>query len=175
MTSYDGPPYGYQPPSEGYQPPQGYQPPPGFVLMPSHAAQAAPPAPDTGRLRLPVVSLIVAAAALVAVLVLAVVGFAAMFALAADVEDSSSGGGSIPVTGQLDQAPTGPLTGAVLVGELTATLKDGGSTVKDLRCPDTPSVRQGVVTVCHGTVDDESWALTVFFENTDGAYTVDFV
>ena len=34
---------------------------------------------------------------------------------------------------------------------------------------------KGVVSVCHGTVDDEDWAVVVFFEDNDGRYTLNLI
>jgi hypothetical protein len=39
-----------------------------------------------------------------------------------------------------------------------------------MRCPDTPAVNQGVVTVCHGSVSGAPYAIAVFFEDNAGAY-----
>lgn len=152
-----------------YGPPQGYQPP----------AQLQPAQPPPAQPNLGVISVILSAVALGTALL---IGFIVVLVLigaedsdGAEDPDASGSGGGVTVTGQLDAKPTGILTGDALVKELTATLEATGSTVERLQCPDTPTVGQGVVTVCHGSVDYEPWALTVFFETDAGAYTVDFV
>ena len=42
--------------------------------------------------------------------------------------------------------------------------EDGGD-VSGMACPQTPSVGQGVVTVCHGSNQRSTWAVVVYFED----------
>ncbi len=80
-------------------------------------------------------------------------------------------GSDAPLSGQLDPAPAGALRGATLADDLSEVIGDDGGEVSDLRCPDTPSVRQGVVTLCHGTISGSAWAIAVFFEDSHGRFT----
>jgi len=129
-----------------YPAPYGYPPP--------------PPAPGTTRTGwLPILSLVVSAAALIGVIGLAV------FVM--------SSGGSYPLTGELDSAPAGaPLLGPTLVSVITDVIEDDGGEVTGMKCPTTARVDQGVVTVCHGSIDDEDWAVVVYFESSAGRFTL---
>lgn len=111
---------------------------------------------------LPVVSLVVSALALIGV-----VGLAA----ALGASGAFGAGGQAPLTGQLSSEPVGTLRGDALVRDLTGVINDDGGDVSDLRCPDTPSVQQGVVTVCHGTISGGAWAVAVFFDDSQGRFT----
>lgn len=119
--------------------------------------------PSAERSALPVISRVVSVAALLGVLgltgwLLATGAFA--------------GGGEAPLTGQLTGVRPGtPLRGDALADELTQIIGDDGGDVTEMRCPDTPAVRQGVVTVCHGSISGASWAVVVFFEDTEGRFT----
>ena len=93
------------------------------------------------------------------------------YALGGAASGAFAGGGNAPLTGQLTSAPTGTLRGADLVDQLTDVIRSDGGDVGDLRCPDTPSVAQGVVTVCHGTISGGAWAVAVFFEDGQGRFT----
>jgi hypothetical protein len=107
---------------------------------------------------LPVISIVLSALALLGVISLAFSG-------------ALDAGGDAPLTGQLDPAPSGALRGDTLVDDLSAVIRDDGGDVSDLRCPDTPSVQQGVVTLCHGTISGAAWAVAVFFEDSQGRFT----
>ena len=39
-------------------------------------------------------------------------------------------------------------------------------------CPDTRKVGQGVVTVCHGQIEGDDWAVIVYFEDELGSFTL---
>jgi len=58
---------------------------------------------------------------------------------------------------------------AVVIGEV---IEQDGGVVAGLRCPNTPLVGQGVVTVCHGTIDGGDRAVVVFFESKQGTFTL---
>lgn len=78
-----------------------------------------------------------------------------------------------PLTGKLPAVPTnGMLQGARLVAAVGATVGHDVSEVSNLKCPDTPRVAQGVVTVCHGSISGDEWGVVVFFENRDGNFTL---
>ncbi len=131
---------------------------------PYYAGFAVPPAiqPTPTRSVLPAISLAVSAVALLGVVILA--AFLA-------VSGAFGSGGEAPLTGQLDAAPSGALNGDTLSTALSDVIREDGGDVADLRCPDTPSVRQGVVTLCHGTISGSAWAVAVFFEDSQGRYT----
>lgn len=76
------------------------------------------------------------------------------------------------LTGRLAAPPAGPLPGSELAAAITEPLTDDGADVSQMRCPDTPRVAQGVVIVCHGTIDDSPWAVVVFFEDERGTFTL---
>jgi hypothetical protein len=44
-----------------------------------------------------------------------------------------------------------------------------------LSCPATPSVAQGVVSVCHATIDGDPRAVVVLFEDNAGSFTLDLI
>ena len=131
---------------------------------PYHSGYApVPPTPPTGRSVLPIISLVVSILALAGVLVLAVL-LGVSGALGA-------GGGDAPLTGQLSSSLAGALRGEVLAQDITEVISDDGGDVSDLRCPDTPSVHQGIATICHGTISGSAWAVAVFFEDSEGRFT----
>jgi hypothetical protein len=77
------------------------------------------------------------------------------------------------LTGRLPAVPTnGTLPGARLAAAVSATVQHGGEEVSDLRCPDTPRVAGGVITVCHGSSSGAPWSVAVVFENRDGQFTL---
>jgi hypothetical protein len=78
-----------------------------------------------------------------------------------------------PLTGKLPAVPTnGALAGASLAPAVSAAVQHDVGKVSDLKCPDTPRVAQGVVTVCHGSISGNQWGVVVFFENRDGQFTL---
>lgn len=78
-----------------------------------------------------------------------------------------------PLTGKLPAVPTyGALAGARLAPAVSATVEQDVGVVSNLKCPETPRVAQGVVTVCHGSISGNAWSVVVFFENRDGQFTV---
>lgn len=145
MTSY----YGPNPPA-----PNPY----GFAPLPEE-----PPRPSI----LPVISLVVSLIALIGVATLAIFGVTGGSGPLGD----DSLGGTAPLTGQLEVPATGGLPGSALSKVVEKVVIDDGGDVTELRCPDTPEVKQGAVTVCHGTISTEAWAIVVVFEDTDGNFT----
>jgi hypothetical protein len=82
-------------------------------------------------------------------------------------------------------APMAPLTGKVpgvsrsmslsadrLSSAVSVRMEDDGWFVDEVTCPATPKVAQGVVSVCHATMDDGEWAVIVYFEDEQGTYTL---
>lgn len=135
----------------------------GHPYQPAYVPTTPPPlAPPPAKSVLPAISLVVSALALIGVIGLAVaLGAAGVF----------GAGGQAPLTGQLSSAPVSALRGDALARDLTGVINDDGGDVSDLRCPDTPSVRQGVVSVCHGTISGGAWAVAVFFDDSQGRFT----
>ncbi|WP_375431526.1 DUF4333 domain-containing protein [uncultured Friedmanniella sp.] len=147
-------------PSTGYgwSPGPPTPPMPAPTPRPSHASLAA--------LILAGTALLVAVVALVVVLV----GGAGL--------GPGEGGGSgwnAPLTGRLDSAPTNDLAGGTLQSAVSQVILEDGGNVTQLTCPATPSVAQGVVTVCHATIDGDPWAVVVLFEDADGTFTLDLI
>jgi len=119
--------------------------------------------PPTGS-RLLVASLVIALVALLGVL--AVVGWLVA------VGPSPSGSGSAgPLTGSVAVPAGGRLSGDDLASSVRQRIQADGGSPSRMTCPDTTAVAQNVTTVCHGVIDDEDWAVLVFFESTAGAYT----
>jgi hypothetical protein len=80
-------------------------------------------------------------------------------------------------------APTWVLQGEVTVVDkgvqgpeleqaLGSIIEDDGSYVGQIVCPQRSQVGQGLVSVCHGTVDDWDWTGVVVFEDDDGTFIV---
>ncbi|HSR25423.1 MAG TPA: DUF4333 domain-containing protein, partial [Candidatus Eisenbacteria bacterium] len=78
------------------------------------------------------------------------------------------------LTGKLPAMTAGAaLAGKDLSAAVSARIQDDGGDVARMDCPDTPKVDQGVVTVCHGSISGETWAVVVYFEDTRGHFTLD--
>jgi hypothetical protein len=122
-----------------------------------------PPAPH--RSPFAVASFILSVVAVIGVLVLAVTSVATGGALL--------GGPGETLTGQLAPLAAPPkLPGAALDQVVTDVINRSGGDASGMTCPDTPAVAQGVVTVCHGFIDDDGWAVVVFFEDAAGRFTL---
>ena len=147
MTSYVGPPD----PAYLPHPPPSWPPPP------------QPPRPSV----LPVISIVVSAIALIGVAALAILGGVGGEGSLGD----DSLGGSAPLTGQVQVTPSGTVAGSELSKIVEKVVIDDGGDVAELRCPDTSQLKQGAVTVCHGTISSEAWAIVVVFEDADGNFT----
>lgn len=122
--------------------------------------------PSTSQTRSPLalISLIISLIALAGV-----IGLAAWLA----VSGAFGGPGQSPLTGQLrNLSSDSTVRGADLETELTAIISNDGGEVTEMRCPDTPSVNQGVVTVCHGSISGDPWAVVVYFEDSEGRFTL---
>jgi hypothetical protein len=55
---------------------------------------------------------------------------------------------------------------------LTAVVEDDGGSVDEIVCPERSQVGQGLVTVCHGSVDGFDWTGIVVFEDDEGSFVV---
>lgn len=112
----------------------------------------------------------------VAALLVASVALVVVLVIGSDPDQDSGGSGfSAPLTGRLQDAPSGALSGSTLQSAVSKVLLEDGASVTQLTCPATPSVTQGVVTVCHATIDTDPWAVVVLFEDTDGSFTLDLI
>lgn len=130
--------------------------------QPGHTVQG--PSTSRSRSSMALASLIISVIALIGV-----IGLAAWLA----VSGMFSGPGMGPLTGQLRDISSGStVRGADLENEVTAIIADDGGDVSEMRCPDTSSVGQGVVTVCHGSISGDPWAVVVFFEDSQGRFTL---
>jgi hypothetical protein len=120
-----------------------------------------PPMPDQNRPHwTSVLSLILSAMALIGVL-----GITVWVTMGESV--------SATLTGQVRaDASNDPVSGQDLQAAVRDVLERDGADVSILTCPDTPQLKQGVVSVCHGTMDGDSWAFVVFVEDTQGHFTL---
>jgi hypothetical protein len=161
MSTYDpaGLPPSWYPPQNPQNPqPQAYP----------YPEPERPPASRGSDRWLPVVSLMLS--------LLSVVGMLSIGAWVVISQDEDSGIASSTLTGHVLAAPPAAvLPGSTLATVVTDVIEEDGAYVTEMRCPATPRVIQGVVTVCHGTIDDEDWAVVVFFENERGAFTLQLV
>jgi hypothetical protein len=70
-------------------------------------------------------------------------------------------------------APIGKtVVGSELQSSLTKAVEDDGGSVDEISCPDSSAVGQGLVTVCHGSVDGMDWTGIVVFEDEAGTFIV---
>jgi hypothetical protein len=131
--------------------------------------QSPVPAEKSGGRWLPILSLVLSIVALMVVL-----GLTAWVA-GSGVSSLFGGGGGAEVTlsGQVRDTPVGAaLPGPTLATAITDVIDHDFGNVTAMTCPDTASVGQGVVTVCHGAIEGDSWAAVVFFENRQGLFTL---
>ena len=122
------------------------------------------PQPVPTRSGLPVTATVLAAAALAGVLGVIVW----LVAVGAPLPGEGNGG---PLTGQVAVRRT-TLSGEDLASAVRQRIRDDGGDPSQMTCPDTPAVYQGVTTVCHGVIDEDDWAIVVFFEDSSGNYTL---
>lgn len=132
--------------------------PPAEPVYPAHVAPVSP-----SRSPLALIGLIISLVALAGVL-----GLAAWLAVSGVLSDP----GQAPLTGQLQGSSGSTVRGADLEAEITSVIRADGGEVTEMRCPDTPSIAQGVVTVCHGSISGDPWAIVVFFEDSEGRFTL---
>lgn len=156
-------------PTRAYAPPSvpAYQsgpPAPGQYWGPPLASPHGFSQPTKRGNGLAITALVLGALAL-----LVAIGTAAMLVGAA-----SSGGPGGALSGQVTPVDKS-VAGNDLQAELTKVLKDAGSSVDTLRCPDTSPVGQGLVTVCKGSVDGYDWTGIVVFEDAEGTFVLNEV
>jgi hypothetical protein len=159
FPSAPGPPPGWASPTPmpANPTPMGAYPTPG-------PGAAFVPQPVPTRSGLPVTATVLAATALAGVLGVIVW----LIAVGAPLPGDGPGG---PLTGQVAVRGT-TLSGADLASAVRQRIRDDGGDPSQMTCPDTPAVYQGVTTVCHGVIDEDDWAIVVFFEDSSGNYTL---
>ena len=96
---------------------------------------------------------------------LAVLGMAAFMAVGTATAPSWVLQGEVTV---VDKGVQGP----ELERALTSIIEDDGSYVGEIACPVRSQVGQGLVSVCHGSVDDWDWTGVVVFEDEAGTFIV---
>lgn len=151
-----------------------YQTPPPTGWSP-HSWARPEPAPAPYRPARPSVLPVVAVVLASLALLLAIAAGAAVLFDGSGDAGSGDGGWDAPLTGRLDTAPKGALAGGTLQSAVSKVIIEDGGGVTQLTCPATPSVDQGVVSVCHATIDGDPWAVVVLFEDTDGSFTLDLI
>lgn len=86
---------------------------------------------------------------------------------------SGGGGSDWPLTGQLAASTAGgSVIGDTLAEEISARLAQNYGDVSRMTCPHTSAIGPNVVTLCHGVIDSEDYAIVVFFEDRDGHFTL---
>ncbi|UQX86968.1 hypothetical protein M6D93_11690 [Jatrophihabitans telluris] len=141
-----------------------YQP-----VYPNMGPVGMPVAPQPRGRGLAIAGLIVSIVALIGVLVIGVVVLATVPSRA-----SSSGQGAlVPLTGQLNAVPSGALSASALATAVRDRIAQDGGSVSRMDCPPTPKVAQNVVSVCHGSISGDDYAVLVFFEDAQGRFTLE--
>ncbi|GAA4712710.1 hypothetical protein GCM10025782_06000 [Pedococcus ginsenosidimutans] len=107
----------------------------------------------------------------VTAIVMSAVALLASLGVVAFIAVGVAGGGSGVLTGQVAPAG-GAVSSGVLVPALTTVIEDDGGSVEQVSCPDSSAVGQGLVTVCHGSVDGFDWTGIVVFEDSSGTFTL---
>ncbi|WP_020574133.1 hypothetical protein [Actinopolymorpha alba] len=153
--------------------PGGQQQPPDWSAFPG----PHPPPRDRGAgPGMAVASLVMSIAALVGVIVIGVfVLFTDPYLVPPD-EDYADVESAAPLRGMVPEPPTdGLIRGTDLTRVVTDLVEEDWDETATLRCPDTEKVNQGVVTLCHGTIGGDEWAVIVYFEDARGRFTLDFI
>ena len=159
-----GNPYGPPPPAQPaavMQPAQHPWPLQGYPTSPQqwHPVQPFQATPQKHGNGLAVTAIVLSALALLGVLGLGI------FAVGASMGPSWVLAGKVEVSGA-------SVAGADLEAALGEVIEDDGSLVDEIGCPDSSAVGQGLVTVCHGSVDGWDWTGVVVFEDAQGAFIV---
>lgn len=123
------------------------------------APQAFTPAPRQ-RNGLAITAIVLSGLALLSVL-----------AMAAFLFFGPGGSGTWVLSGQVTPIDKG-VTDVALQEALGRVIEDDGGSVDELECPVRSQVGQGLVTVCHGSVDGWDWTGVVVFEDDAGAFIV---
>ena len=123
------------------------------------APQPFAPAPKQGN-GLAVTAIVLSGLALVSVL-----------AMAAFIFLAPGGSGGWVLSGEVTPIDNG-VTDVALRDSLVSLIEDDGGSVDEIECPPRSQVGQGLVTVCHGSVDGWAWTGVVVFEDDDGTFIV---
>lgn len=151
--------------------PTASQPPPSWPAMPAYLA---PPNRSPG-LGLAIAALVISLVALIGVGVVGLASFA-FVGMGLPMPDDAEMVGGGPLTGRVSSAsPGSTLPGMELSHAVTDLLEKDGAWVENVTCPDVPKVDQGVVTVCHGSMFDEESAFVLYFEDSQGQFTLDII
>lgn len=140
--------------AHGYGSYPGYQP----------AGQPMPAAARPQRNGLAIAALVISILALLGVIGLFVVG-----ALAAN---GPAGPSTAALSGRVTTSDGG-VSGTDLEQALTQAITDDQGSVDQILCPPRSKVGQGLVTVCHGSVDGGGWTGVVVFEDDSGQFILD--
>jgi hypothetical protein len=135
------------------------------------------PAPPRGaHSGLAIASFVLSLVALVGVVFIGLVPFLGAAIFASSDPFMEDMGSPVPATGELPPGHEGGrLEGADLSAAIADLTEQSIGDVTELKCPNTPAVDQGVVTVCHGSLFGEPMSLIVIFENKQGRFTLDTV
>jgi hypothetical protein len=131
----------------------------GYGGGPTWTPQPIAPAPRQGN------GLAITAVVLSGLALLGVLGLAAFMAVGTAMAPSWVLAGHVTVV-------AGSVEGAELEQALTSVIEDDGSFVGEIVCPASSPVGQGLVSVCHGSVDDWDWTGVVVFEDDSGSFIV---
>lgn len=129
-------------------------------LPPGAPQQGFAPAPKAGN-GLALTAIVLSGLALLGVLAMAAFFFVGPF----------MGGGSYVLAGEVTVVDKGASHSDLQESLVTAIEDDGGS-VDEIVCPERSQVGQGLVTVCHGSVDGFDWTGVVVFEDDEGTFIV---
>ena len=132
----------------------------GYAAQPPASAPYQPfsPAPKGGN------GLAFTAIVLSGLALLGVVAMAAFFFVGPIMA-----GGGYALTGEVTVVDKGA-SYSDLQDALVAAIEDDGGSVDEIVCPERSQVGQGLVTVCHGSVDGFDWTGIVVFEDDEGSF-----
>ena len=94
-----------------------------------------------------------------------------VLALAAFILVGSGASGGWVLSGEVTPIDKG-VTDVALQDSLASVIREDGGSVDKLECPPRSQVGQGLVTVCHGSVDGWDWTGVVVFEDDEGTFIV---
>lgn len=104
-------------------------------------------------------------------MVLSGLALLSVLAMAAFLFLGPGGSGSWVLSGTVTPIDKG-VTDLPLEEALGQVIEDDGGSVDELECPARSQVGQGLVTVCHGSVDGWDWTGVVVFEDDAGSFIV---
>lgn len=155
-------------PDNPSQSPQAWAP----VQQTGYAAQGQAPWPASGQYQpfssapkggngLAVTAIVLSGLALLGVLAMAAFVFVGPI----------MGGAGYALSGEVTVVDKGASYSDLQEALVTAIEDDGGS-VDEIVCPERSQVGQGLVTVCHGSVDGFDWTGIVVFEDDEGSFVL---